>query len=131
MGHLDIYNTHYGKKKGQESNWRFDSRPLKIKNQPNPGVCKWSAIHRWKALKENYKFSSDFIPIEGLNKKLWPRKVLKIQTMIVSGLFLGSPETKSHSDVGAAEKGEASAHPSTLSSVESWERALSSSHFRR
>jgi hypothetical protein len=29
MSHLDICNTSYGKKKGQESNWQFDSRPLK------------------------------------------------------------------------------------------------------
>ncbi len=25
MGHLDIYNPSYGKKKGRESNWQFDS----------------------------------------------------------------------------------------------------------
>jgi hypothetical protein len=25
MNHLDIYNTSYGKKKGRESNWQFDS----------------------------------------------------------------------------------------------------------
>jgi hypothetical protein len=28
MGHLDIYSTHYCKKKSQESNLQFDSRPL-------------------------------------------------------------------------------------------------------
>jgi hypothetical protein len=27
MSHLDICNTSYGKKKGRESNWQFDSRP--------------------------------------------------------------------------------------------------------
>jgi hypothetical protein len=70
MGHLDIYNTSYGKKKGQELNWQFDSRPLKVGNQPDPGACRWSAIHCWKALKESYKFSLDLIPIEGLSKKL-------------------------------------------------------------
>jgi len=25
MTHLDIWNTSYGQKKGQESNWQFDS----------------------------------------------------------------------------------------------------------
>ncbi len=25
MGHLDIYSTSFGKKKGRESNWQFDS----------------------------------------------------------------------------------------------------------
>jgi hypothetical protein len=32
IGHLDIYSPSYGQKKGQESNWQFDSRPLKVGN---------------------------------------------------------------------------------------------------
>jgi hypothetical protein len=39
MGHLDICSTSYSKKKGQESNWQFDSRPLKVGNRPDPNVC--------------------------------------------------------------------------------------------
>jgi hypothetical protein len=80
MSHLDICSTSYGKNKGWESNWQFDSRPLKVRNQPDPGVCRWSATHRWKDLKENYKFSLDLIPIEGLKKKLWTHKASGIQT---------------------------------------------------
>jgi len=38
MGHLDIYSTSYGKKKGQESNLQFDSQPLKVRNQPDPSA---------------------------------------------------------------------------------------------
>jgi len=30
--------TRYGKKKGRESNWQFDSQPLKVRNRPNSGV---------------------------------------------------------------------------------------------
>jgi len=30
MSHLNIYNPSYGQKKGQKSNWQFDSRPLKV-----------------------------------------------------------------------------------------------------
>jgi hypothetical protein len=30
MNHLDIYSPSYGQKKGRESNWQFDSRPLKV-----------------------------------------------------------------------------------------------------
>jgi len=52
IGHLDTCSTSYGQKKGWESNWQFDSRPLKVGNRPDLGVCKWSATHRWKALKE-------------------------------------------------------------------------------
>jgi hypothetical protein len=70
MGHLDICSTSYGKNKGRESNWQFDFRPLKVGNRPNPGACKWSAIHRWKDLKDSYKFALKLIPIEGMRKEL-------------------------------------------------------------
>jgi hypothetical protein len=70
MSHLDIYNTIYDKKKGRESNWQFDSRPLKGTNRPDPGACRWIATHHWKALDESYKFALDLIPIEGLSKEL-------------------------------------------------------------
>jgi len=104
IGHLDICSTSYGKKKGQESNWQFDSRPLKVGNQPDPGVCRWNATHRWKALEESYNFPLDLIPIGRLSKELWSFKVSEIQTGTISGLLLGSPGTKSHSDVGAAKR---------------------------
>jgi hypothetical protein len=81
-----------------------DSRPLKVRNWPDPDVCRWSATCHWKALNESYKFALDFIPIGGLNKKLWPRKIVGVQTGIVLGLLLGSPGTKIHLDVGAAER---------------------------
>jgi len=104
MSHLDIYITSYGKKKGRESNWQFDSWPLKVRNQPDLDVCRWSATHCWKALEENYKFVSDLIPIGGLSKEFWSCKILGVQTGTISGLLLGNPETKSHSDVGVAER---------------------------
>jgi hypothetical protein len=103
MSHLDICSTSYGRKKGRESNCQLDSRPLTVKNWPDPGVCRWSATHRWKALKESYKFASDLIPIEGLSKKLWMPKVPWVQTGTVLGLHFGSPGKKNHSDVGATE----------------------------
>ncbi len=103
MNHLDICSTNYGKKKGRESNWHFDSRPLKVGNRPDPDVCRWSATHRWRALNESYKFTWDLIPIWGLSKELWTHKVPGVQTGTISGLLLGSPRTKSHSDVGATE----------------------------
>ncbi len=104
IGHLDIYNISYGKKKCRESNYQFDSRPLKVKNRPDPNACRWSATHRWENLEKSYKFALDLILIGGLSKELWSLKVPKVQTGIVSRLLFGSPRTKSHSDVGAAEK---------------------------
>ncbi len=104
MNNLDIYNASYDKKKPRESNWQFDSQPLKVRNWPNPGVCKWSVTHCWKAFKECYKFFLDLIPIESLSKELWTRKVPEVQIGIISGFLLGSPKTKSHSNVGVIER---------------------------
>jgi hypothetical protein len=103
MSHLDICSTSYDWKKGRESNWEFDSRPQKVKNQPNPGVCRWNATHRWKALKESYKFASNLVPIGGWSEMLWTSKVLGVQTGTILGLHFGSPRTKSHLGVGAVE----------------------------
>jgi hypothetical protein len=98
FGHL---SPGYGQKKGRESklNWQFDSWPLKVRNRPDCDVFRRSATWRWKALKESYKISSNFIPIRGLSKKLWMPKVSRVQPGTVSGLFLGSPRKKCHSDV--------------------------------
>jgi len=38
IGHLDICRSSYGQKKGRESNWQFDSRPLKVGNRPLPDL---------------------------------------------------------------------------------------------
>jgi hypothetical protein len=40
MSNFDICNISYGRKKGWESTWQFDSRPLKVRNRLNPGACK-------------------------------------------------------------------------------------------
>jgi len=104
MNHLDICSTSYGRKKGQESNWQFDSRPLKVRNRFDPGVCRWSATHCWKSLDESYKFAWDFIPIKGLSWELWAPKIPRIQTRTMSGLLLGSPGTKSHSNASATKQ---------------------------
>jgi hypothetical protein len=104
MSHLDIFSTRYRRKKGRESNWQFDSRPLKIRNRPDLGVCRWSATHSGKALKESYKFSLDFIPIEGWSKKLWTPKVPGVQIGTVLRLHFGSLGKKCHSDASVAER---------------------------
>ncbi len=56
IGHLDICSSSYGQKKGQESNWQFDSRPLKVGNRPLPDLRLESARCRWKDLDEGYNF---------------------------------------------------------------------------
>jgi hypothetical protein len=98
IGHLDICSPSYGQKKGQESNWQFDSRPLKVRNRPVPDVRSGSATWRWKALFEGYKFGLNLVPIGGQGEELRSPKVPGVQTEAVSGLHFGSPGKKSHLD---------------------------------
>jgi hypothetical protein len=90
VGHLDICSPSYGRKKGRESNWQFDSRPLKVENRPLPDVCSGSATQRCKALKESYKFGSNLVPIRAQGEKLWFPKVPGVQTETVSRQFRDS-----------------------------------------
>jgi hypothetical protein len=104
MTHLDIWNTSYGQKKGRKSNWQFDSRPLKVRNRPDFLVCRWHVTYRWKDLDKGYNFALDLISIEGLHRKLWALKVVRVPSLGFSGLPLGSPGTKCHLDVALMER---------------------------
>jgi hypothetical protein len=63
IGHLDICNPSYGQKKGRESHWQFDSRPLKVGNRPFPDLRVESARCHWKDLDKGYNFGSDLVAI--------------------------------------------------------------------
>ncbi len=103
IAHLDISNTSYGEKKGQESNWQFDSRQLKVGNRLNFLTSRQRVIYRWKALDKGYNFTSNLIAIGGLHKTLCALKVARVPLVTISGLPLGSPGTESHLDVVPAE----------------------------
>jgi hypothetical protein len=75
IGHLDICRPSYGQKKGRESNWHFDSRPLKVGNQPLPDVRFGSATWLWKDLDEGYNFGSNLVAIQLRSRELWQFKV--------------------------------------------------------
>jgi hypothetical protein len=104
MTHFNIWNTSYGQKKGRESNWQFDSRPLKVGNCSNFLAWRWCATYRWKYLNEGYNFALELISIGGLHTKLWGHKVAGIPTLGISGLPLRTPGTKCHLDVGLVER---------------------------
>jgi hypothetical protein len=95
MCHLDICNTSYDKKKGRESNWQFDSRPLKVGNRPDFVAFRRLATYRWKVLDKGYNFASDLIAIGVVHKKLCALKVARVPVVGILGLSLGSPGTKS------------------------------------
>ncbi len=79
IGHLDVCNPSYGQKKGQESNWQFDSRPLKVGNRPLPDLRIESATWRWKDLDEGYNFGLDLVAIRPGSRELWAPKVPGLQ----------------------------------------------------
>jgi hypothetical protein len=79
IGHLDICSPSYGQKKGRESNWQFDSRPLKVGNRPLPDLRIESAIRRWKDLDEGYNFGLDLVAIRLSSRELWAPKVPRLQ----------------------------------------------------
>jgi hypothetical protein len=80
IGHLDICSPSYGQKKGQESNWQFDSRPLKVGNRPLLDIRFESATRRWKDLDEGYNFGSDLIAIRFCSRELWAPKIPGLQS---------------------------------------------------
>jgi hypothetical protein len=105
MVHLDIWNTSYGQKKGRESNWQFDSRPLKVRNRLDLLGCRRRAIYRWKALDESYNFALDHTSIRGLLAKLWDSKVPGVPVGGISGLQRESPGREK--SFGCRRRGEA------------------------
>jgi hypothetical protein len=78
IGDSDIYSSSYGQKKGRESNWQFDSWPLKVGNRPLSNVRFGSATWRWKDLDEGYNFGSDLVAIQLCSQELWRLKVPRV-----------------------------------------------------
>jgi hypothetical protein len=75
IGNSDICSQRYGQKKGRESNWQFDSRPLKVENRCLLEIRLECATWRWKDLDEGYNFDSDLVAIQLCSWELWRFKV--------------------------------------------------------
>jgi hypothetical protein len=104
MTRLNTWNTSYGQKKGRESNWQFDSWPLKVGNRPNFLVFKWCATYRWKDLDKGYNFVLNLTSIRGMHTKLWAPKVARVSTLGISRPVLESLGTKWHLGDGPVAK---------------------------
>jgi hypothetical protein len=90
IGNSDICSPSYGQKKGRESNWQFDSRPLKVGNRCLPNIRSKRATWRWKDLDEGYNFGLDLVAIQVCSRELWRFKVPRVP----SGQFrdsIGTP----------------------------------------
>jgi hypothetical protein len=91
IGNSDICSPSYGQKKGRESNWQFDSRPLKVGNRPLPDVRFECATWRWKDLDKGYNFGLDLVAIQICNRELWRFKVLGVPSRQFRDSILGVP----------------------------------------
>ncbi len=98
ISHLDIYSPSYGQKKGRESNWQLDFRPLKVGNRPAPNVRWESVTRRWKDLDEGYKIGLNLVPIRGWGEELWLFKVPEVQSGHIRDNF-GTPFRESREKV--------------------------------
>jgi hypothetical protein len=78
IGNSDIFSPSYGQKKGRESNWQFDSRPLKVGNRCLPDVRFECATWSWKDLDKGYNFGWDLVAIQLCSRELWRFKVLGV-----------------------------------------------------
>jgi hypothetical protein len=87
FAHLDISNTSYGQKTCWESNWQFDSRPLKVGNRPDFLACRWHTTYHWKDLDKGYNLSLNLIAIRGLHVKLCALKVARVPTRGILGVL--------------------------------------------
>ncbi len=96
------------------SNWQFDSRSLKVGYRFNFVACRCHVTYPvslddyvswfWKDLNKGYNFALDLISIGGLHMKLWCPKIVRVPTLAILELPLGSPEIKCHLDVSFVEK---------------------------
>jgi hypothetical protein len=91
ISHLDICSPSYGQKKGRESNWQFDSWPLKVGNRPLFDFRIESATWRWKDLDEGYIFGSDLVAIRLCSWELWALIVPGLQPRQFQDSNLGVP----------------------------------------
>ncbi len=80
--------------KGQESKCQFDFQPRKIKNLLELCVCRRCATYQWKSLNKGYNHVVDFISIEGLHKKLWASKMMRIPISGIMGLLTWESQEK-------------------------------------
>jgi len=94
IGHLDICSSSYGQKKGRESNWQFDSRPLKVGNRPLLDLRIEITTWCWKDLNKGYNFGLELVAIRLCSRELRAFKVSGLQ----SGQFrdnVGTPTWES------------------------------------
>jgi hypothetical protein len=94
IGHLDICSPSYGRKKGRESNWQFDSRPLKVGNRPLWDMAlkrSRRGLQLWFRPRCDRTLQSGVMAVQSFRS----------QAGTISGLHFGSPKNLCHLDVAS------------------------------
>jgi hypothetical protein len=106
IDHLDICNPSYGQKKGRDSNWQFDSQPLKVRID----LFSTSELRvQYVVGKISTRATSLVLTSSQSNFAIGSYELPKSRDSnrdsfgTISGLQLGSPRKKSHLDVVSAE----------------------------
>ncbi len=88
----------------RKANSQIDNLTQTIKSHPNSLMCRWHATYCWKTLNKGYNFTLNLISIRGFHSKLLAPKVPRVLTLRISGLPLGSLETKWHLGVDSVAR---------------------------
>jgi hypothetical protein len=94
MTHLNIWNISCGQKKSWESNWQFNSRPLKVGNWPDFLACRWRATYLGKLSTRATTLLQTSSQSEVFRKSYGPPKSRESQVWEFRDSHLGVPEQK-------------------------------------
>jgi hypothetical protein len=105
--HLNLIYMSYDQKKGQESNFQFDSRSQTPWKQGSNEFWLGQAIHHWKDFFKGYKI----LPSHFFLKKTWFEKNMNVQSFRITripvlGLPLGNSDEKWHLHVAPMQRHE-------------------------
>jgi len=95
---VDVWNgltwliwTPETQKKGRESNWQFDSQPLKVWNRLDFLMCRWRAIYYWNLLIKATTLLQTSYQSEVCTQSYWSSKSREFQVWEFQGSHLGVP----------------------------------------
>jgi len=106
MFKMSLHDIGYGQKKGWESNWQFDSRPLKVENRPDFLACMWlHTSSQSKVCTQSYgppksrksqlwKFRDSHLGVSGQNN-IWVLVPWPCTYYITRGKVVAFPKSRS------------------------------------
>jgi len=101
--HLDLIWMRYDQKKGQKSNWEFDSWPQIPFEKRSNNLQLGHAIHHWKDLFQGYKIVPSHAPNMIFKGRHEHPKSFETTRVPIFRILLESPRKKCHLNVAPME----------------------------